>query len=147
MSILKKFNDDFSFCAQPSIENIHDWSQQGFKSVLNLRTPGENGFLADSEAIATKEGMKYVHLPFKWGTLDKEFFAKLIDTVDSLPKPAVVHCLSGGRASVGIFVHSVVKSGGNYEDVKKLFDQFSCNIPAAGLEEIQTYFKTTTNTQ
>lgn len=80
---------------QPSAEQLAAIRDAGFRTVVNLRADGEPGArAAEIEAM----GMSYVALPID-GTsaLDEDnarAFARIIDTVE---RPAVIHCGSGNR--------------------------------------------------
>ena len=52
MTDFKKINDDFSIAGQISAEELRKLAIEGFKSVLNLRDPDENGFFHDEKQEA-----------------------------------------------------------------------------------------------
>ena len=81
---------------QPSDEQLKDAKEQGFKTIINLRTAGED---ADKQGAQVEAlGMKSVWLPIagKKG-LTAENARRLAKALEESPKPVVLHCGSGQR--------------------------------------------------
>jgi uncharacterized protein (TIGR01244 family) len=85
-----------------SPEAFASLKQAGYKSIVNLRAASEQGANVEDEQKAAKEaGLKYIHLPFASASPDgakvDEFLAAVV-----LPEnqPMLLHCASGGRASM-----------------------------------------------
>ena len=50
MEDVKKLNDDLTIViGQVTSEQIEQAAQEGFKSILNLRSPNEEGFLTEEQ--------------------------------------------------------------------------------------------------
>ncbi|MHC5769509.1 MAG: hypothetical protein ACYTXI_28655 [Nostoc sp.] len=45
MEIVRKINDELAIAGQITLEQLPQVAQEGFKSVINLRSPDEQGFL------------------------------------------------------------------------------------------------------
>lgn len=61
----QKFSDDFSFDAQPTPEDVLNWSDKGFKSIVSVRQPNEPGVLANEEELANDHGLAFRNVPVK----------------------------------------------------------------------------------
>lgn len=84
---------------QPTEEQLAELADAGYRTLVNLRTTGENE-ISDREAELAKElGMRYVQLPVAGAeglTEDNaRDLAELLD--DESGYPMVVHCGSGNR--------------------------------------------------
>ncbi len=97
--MVKRINDDFSAAGQVTPADLEQAAQTGFKSVLNLRSPTEEGFLAEESDIAASLGLSYAHTPFTPATADEAQLVAIVEELDKLPKPTLVHCAGGLRAS------------------------------------------------
>ncbi len=84
---------------QVDAEQLEWAARNGYRTVVNLRTPGEEGELPDEAAIVEGLGMRYVHIPVAGGdginAENARLLAAALDESDALP--AIVHCRSGGR--------------------------------------------------
>lgn len=82
---------------QPTAEQLAAAAEAGFKTVINLRMPGEKG--SDNEAeIVDDLGMTYVHLPIKGAEGMTEENARALDeALAAAERPAILHCGSGNR--------------------------------------------------
>ena len=52
MESVKKINDELSVAGQLNPEQLQQASTQGYKSILNLRSPEEEGFVKDEQKQA-----------------------------------------------------------------------------------------------
>jgi uncharacterized protein (TIGR01244 family) len=94
-------------------ESYADIKKAGFASVVNLRAATEEG--ADVEAAqkaAEAAGLVFIHLPFSSSTPDhSKVDAFLAAYATSSNQPMLVHCASGGRASVFWAIKRVMVDG------------------------------------
>lgn len=93
-----------------AIENV---KQAGFKSVVNLRAAGEEGANVEAEKQAAEDaGLNYIWLPFVTASPDpSKLDAFLAAVVDPVNQPMLLHCTSGGRASMFWAVKRVMVDG------------------------------------
>ena len=63
MSDRKKVSDEFSAGGQPTPETLQNLANEGFKSVINLRSVDETGVLSDEQQQAEAAGLEYVNIP------------------------------------------------------------------------------------
>ncbi|QIR40969.1 phosphatase [Tolypothrix sp. PCC 7910] len=101
-----RINDHLTTTGQVVPHQLKQAKQEGFKSVLNLRSPDELGFLKDEQKVVEELGLHYVNVPLKLENLNEELITKILTTLDQLPKPTVIHCAAAMR-STGIALLSV----------------------------------------
>lgn len=101
-----RINENLTTTGQVIPKQLEQAIQEGFKSVLNLRSPDELGFRQDEQQIAEALGLKYVNVPLKLEDLSEELISKILQALEELPKPAVIHCAAAMR-STGIALLSV----------------------------------------
>jgi len=49
LEAIRKINDELTIAGQVTPEQLQQVAQEGFKSVLNLRSPDEEGFLSNEQ--------------------------------------------------------------------------------------------------
>ncbi|AKJ29955.1 TIGR01244 family sulfur transferase [Caldimonas brevitalea] len=78
-------------------------AEAGFKSVINNRPDHEGGAeqptSAQIEAAARAAGLEYVHLPVNPSVQTPEEIARFGELLQTLPKPVLAFCRSGGRCT------------------------------------------------
>ncbi|MEH2396127.1 beta-lactamase hydrolase domain-containing protein [Nostoc sp.] len=65
LSHTKKVSEDLSAAGQLTSEELKQAAEEGFKSVLNLPSPNEAGFLNDEQQQAQAAGLQYANVPLK----------------------------------------------------------------------------------
>jgi uncharacterized protein (TIGR01244 family) len=101
-----RINENLTTTGQVIPKQLEQAIEEGFKSVLNLRSPDELGFRQDEQQVAEALGLNYVNVPLKLENLSEELISKILKTLEELPKPAVIHCAAAMR-STGIALLSV----------------------------------------
>lgn len=104
MADIKKVSDEFLAGGQPTPEDLKQLAEQGFKSVVNLRSSDESGALANEQQLAEAAGLQYVNVPLHSTEAKAELTAKVISEVERLPTPIYFHCGAGGRASASALI-------------------------------------------
>ncbi|MDZ8263501.1 beta-lactamase hydrolase domain-containing protein [Nostoc sp. ChiQUE01b] len=103
-----QINENLTTTGQVIPKQLEQAIQEGFKSVLNLRSPDELGFSKDEQKVAEALGLYYRNVPLKVDlkNFNEEVITKILTTLEQIPKPAVVHCAAGMR-STGIALLSI----------------------------------------
>ncbi|WP_442949717.1 beta-lactamase hydrolase domain-containing protein [Nostoc sp.] len=103
-----QINENLTTTGQVIPKQLEQAIQEGFKSVLNLRSPDELGFSQDEEKVAQALGLYYTNVPMKIDlkNLNEDLITKILTILEQIPKPAVVHCAAGMR-STGIALLSI----------------------------------------
>lgn len=91
--------------------------EAGFVTVVNLRAASEEGANVEANTEAAKlAGIRYVHLPFVPASPDAtkvDEFLKIVS--DPASQPVLLHCASGGRASMFWAIKRVLIDGWTFE--------------------------------
>ncbi len=88
---------------QPTVEQIEAAARAGFRTIVNLRTPGEKGSWDEAAKVA-ELGLRYEAIPIAGADgLTAENATRLAEVVaDPEARPVMVHCASGNRVG-GLF--------------------------------------------
>jgi uncharacterized protein (TIGR01244 family) len=90
-------NTGLATSGQPSADVLRGLAEQGFKTVINLRTDAEAGTAEEAEIIQSV-GLRYVHVPVMPATLSLEDVATVADILDDpAAGPVLLHCASANR--------------------------------------------------
>ncbi|ALB42262.1 beta-lactamase [Anabaena sp. WA102] len=135
MTDFKKINDDLSIAGQISAEELRKLAIEGFKSVLNLRDPDENGFFHDEKQEAQIVGLEYTNIPLNSQAPNQELTAEAILEIDHLPKPILIHCAGGARAGGIALIAEAIQSGFTYEEIAQKANELSINLEQPHLKQ------------
>jgi uncharacterized protein (TIGR01244 family) len=109
-----KVNDQVSVGPQPSESDLNQLKLQGFESVVNFRTEGEEDQpVSPQEEKQVVEGarMQYLHLPVSMDSMAPERVDRFREQFQQLPKPVFAHCKSGKRAGAMVMMDVAVSQG------------------------------------
>ncbi len=99
------------FTSQPTAEQLQQAAEAGFCSVMNLRVSEESGFVSDEGQSAEAAGLEYAHAPFAPGAIEVSQMDGILDRLDELPKPVLLHCKSGVRSAVTALMFLATRDG------------------------------------
>jgi uncharacterized protein (TIGR01244 family) len=92
---------------QPTAEDLAEVAAAGYKTVLDLRAPGEDrGF--DEPALVRELGLTYVNLPFVTAELDAATLDRFRELLRTAERPVLVHCGTSNRVGAALFAHWVL---------------------------------------
>lgn len=100
--------------AQPGAEDLRTLRQQGFRSIINLQTEGEEDQAMspdEEETLAGESGLAYVHIPVSASELEAAQVDRFREEVRELPAPVLVHCKAGKRSGALSMMHLAVEGG------------------------------------
>ncbi|MDZ8053819.1 MAG: beta-lactamase hydrolase domain-containing protein [Aulosira sp. ZfuVER01] len=117
MTNSKKISDDLSAAGQITPEELQQAADEGFKSVINLRSSDEQGFLSDEQQKAEAAGLQYANIPLKPTEPNQELTKAALEEIANLPKPILIHCAAGARASGIALIANAVQEGLTYEQI------------------------------
>lgn len=128
MEPLKKISDELSATGQLSLEALQHLADQGFQSVVNLRSPDEIGFLPDELAQSEKAGLHYANIPLSPDKADSELTNQVLAELENLPKPILIHCGAGARASALALIATAVKESWTPEQIAEKAQQLGIQL-------------------
>lgn len=96
---VKPVNESFAVAGQVTPEQLKQAAQEGFKSVLNVRSSDEQGFPNNEQQQVEALGLAYGHTPLKVDDVTIDQLTHILEELDQLPKPTLIHCAGGMRAS------------------------------------------------
>jgi uncharacterized protein (TIGR01244 family) len=111
METIRKINDDLAIAGQIAPEQLQQIYQQGFKSVINLRSPDEEGFLNNEQQHVEALGLNYINMPIKVEAMTAEIAGQVLNKIDELSKPALVHCNNSMRSAAIVLMHISTQQG------------------------------------
>jgi uncharacterized protein (TIGR01244 family) len=123
METIRKINNELTIAGQLTSEQLQQIAQEGFKSVLNLRSPDEEGFLHNEQQQAENLGLYYINIPVKVEAINLEIAAQVLTQIDELAKPALIHCNSAMCAAAMVLMHIATRQGVNLNQVFKQAEQ------------------------
>lgn len=110
-----KLSDGLSVdTGQPTREELGRLAQEGFKTVVNLRTAGEQNQPLSPEAegeVARKAGLDYLHIPVASTDPRPEQVDQFREKLSELPGPVLVHCASGKRSGAFAMLQLATQEG------------------------------------
>jgi uncharacterized protein (TIGR01244 family) len=135
MTEIKKISDQFSAAGQVSPEDLQQAAQTGFKSVLNLRSPAETGFVNDEQEQANAVGLEYANIPLSPTQANQESLNQVIQEIENLPKPILVHCAAGARAGAIALIAAANQQGLTPEQVKQKAQELGLKLEQPHLQQ------------
>lgn len=135
MENAKKVSEDMSAAGQLSPEQLQQAAQEGFKSVLNLRSPNEPGFLSDEQQQAEAVGLQYACVPLEVSEPNQELVEEAIRKIENLPKPVLVHCGAGARAGAIALIGTALQEGLTYEQITEKAQELGVSLEQPHLNQ------------
>jgi uncharacterized protein (TIGR01244 family) len=114
MQNMVKINDQITVGPQPTEAQLKELQNEGFKTIINFRTEGEEEQPLSPKAEAKeieKLGMQYLHIPISMKSITPETVDRLRRDLDELSKPVFAHCRLGKRAALMVIMHIASEQG------------------------------------
>ncbi len=105
---------------QPDREQLERLAEAGYKTVIDLRTPGEpRGF--DEPEIVGRAGMEYVSIPVGHEDIDDGAFDRFRELMaDQGRRPVLVHCSSANSVGALLIPYLILDEGNSPEDARDI---------------------------
>ena len=117
----------------PAANALKNAADEGFKSVVNMRTADEKQDVTPEEEREHAEaaGLTYLHHPVDGQKLSEEVVDSFREKAEALPGPVLVHCASGKRSGAMVMMHRGVGQGLSGDEVIKKAESmgFECDTP------------------
>jgi uncharacterized protein (TIGR01244 family) len=116
MDTIRKITNELAIAGQPSLDELQQLAEVGYRSVVNLRSPHEIGFLDGEQEKAEYLGLSYANIPIHLTTLKLDDVISVIQQLIRLPTPMLVHCDNGIRSSIIVLMQIAIEQGIRAED-------------------------------
>ncbi|MEO0378152.1 MAG: sulfur transferase domain-containing protein [Cyanobacteria bacterium P01_A01_bin.17] len=126
-----ELSKQIAIAGQPTFEQLQDLGSSQFQSVMNLRSPQEDGFLAEEQQLLETQGLSYLNTGVKPDALTETKITELLQELKELPKPALVHCGSALRAAFISLIYLVTQQGMPLETAQKKVQELGLDFDAA----------------
>ncbi len=131
---VKEISDTVSVGSQPTEQDLDNLAEQGFKSIVNLRTDEEEDqpLRPDAEGdLVRSKGLEYRNIPVSMKNMEPALVDKFRNDLASLPTPTYVHCLSGQRAGAFVMMDQGIRKNMSGSDVLEQAKKmgFECDKP------------------
>jgi uncharacterized protein (TIGR01244 family) len=111
MGKVRQINQDLAIAGQPSLEEIQQLAAAGYRSIVNLRSPDEIGFLTHEQQKVERLGLQYLNIPIQLSAINPEFALGVVQKIAVMPSPVLLHCDSGTRSSIIALIQIALKQG------------------------------------
>lgn len=125
---IQQISGTFAAGGQPDAAKIQQLAAEGFKSIVNLRSPHEVGVLSDEQQQAEAAGLEYVNVPLSPNQPNDELTAKVLWELEELPTPVFFHCGAGARAGALGLIALATQQGLNREQVIAKAQELGLNL-------------------
>lgn len=116
---------------QVTSEQLQYVAEQNFKSVINLRSPDESGFVTAEAEQAEELGLNYTNIPVRPSEIDRSLIEDLIERIETISKPTLIHCKSGIRSGLIALIYYALKQDLSAEEVLDKGRQLGINFDSA----------------
>lgn len=116
MDTVRKITNELAIAGQLTPDQLAQLIEEGYQSVVNLRSLDEVGFWRDEQHKIEQLGLQYLNCPIQVNNLNPDSVFQLLQQISDLPKPMLVHCDSGIRSSVIALIQIALKQGMKTED-------------------------------
>ena len=106
---------------QPSPSHLKSYKDKGIKAVLNLRGFTQQSYALFEEDSCQNLGLDLISVPLSGSSAPQpEKLLEIIDIMDKIPKPFVMHCKSGAdRAALVSAMYLIVQKKLSVTEAKK----------------------------
>ncbi|WP_274426954.1 TIGR01244 family sulfur transferase [Chelativorans sp. YIM 93263] len=96
---IRRVNEDFAVTGQIGSAQVSEIAGAGFKSIVCNRPDTEDGAVPhdDVENAARNAGLEFRFLPVVSGAITEENVREMGEMLETLPRPVLAYCRSGGR--------------------------------------------------
>ena len=116
MDTVRKITNELAIAGQLTLDELQQLAEEGYRSVVNLRSPNEIGFLDVEQQKVEPLGLRYVNIPIQTKDLSHDDVLPIIEKLVGMPKPMLVHCDSGIRSSIIVLLYIAIEQGMRVED-------------------------------
>lgn len=105
MKNIRAITLELSIAGQVTLTDLEQAVHAGYQSVLNLRSPSEEGFWQQEAIQAAGLGLHSVNAPVNLSKLTEELATHVLQCIDELPEPVLIHCGVATRAKAMVLMN------------------------------------------
>jgi protein tyrosine phosphatase (PTP) superfamily phosphohydrolase (DUF442 family) len=106
---------------QPEEEHLKRLAEAEYKTVVDLRTPGETPRPDEWGKVVRRAGMEYVNIPVGHKDIDNETFDRFRELMrDGGRRPVLVHCSSANRVGALLIPYLILDEGRTPENAGEI---------------------------
>jgi uncharacterized protein (TIGR01244 family) len=109
--IIRKINNDLAIAGQVTSTQLQQIALEGYRSVVNLRSPDETDFPNTEQQEVESLGLEYFNIPVRLEGIDRNVALQVLEQIDASAKPALVHCHRATIAAAMALIHVAVHQG------------------------------------
>lgn len=110
MEVVRQINDELAIAGPVSVEQIQQLAEEGFQSVLNLRSI-DNILVMREQQQVEGFGLRYLNLPIDHQPMSLTIANTALNQIDRLPKPILVYCNNAMLAAAIVLMHIAIQQG------------------------------------
>ncbi|MBW4645613.1 MAG: hypothetical protein KME23_21940 [Goleter apudmare HA4340-LM2] len=116
MNTVRKINDQLAIAGQITLEQLQQIADEGYKSVLNLRSSDETGCLEYEQEKTEFLELRYINLPIKAEGINHQAVLLVSQAINELPKPILIHCDNSIRSAAIVLIYIATKQGITFDN-------------------------------
>lgn len=126
------YQDCYGLCGQPKLEDLKEFQNAGWDSILNLRNQEELKNVDFNMPLSCKKlGLEYNHIPI---IMNGEFNKPALQQIHKLlsshaGKKIVIHCASGKRSILALIMHLFLLGKHTKEELSHLTQELGFDSP------------------
>jgi uncharacterized protein (TIGR01244 family) len=115
MTVVRKINHELAIAGQITPQQFQLIVDDGYKSVINLRSPDEIDLLDHEQEKMEFFGLTYINYPTKVEEITHQAAFEIFQIIKELPKPMLIHCDNAIRSAAIVFLYIANKQGIDFE--------------------------------
>lgn len=119
MDTLKMINEELAIARQIDLDHLGQIADAGFLSIINLRSSDESSFCWDEADKVEALGLVHLHFPLIASSTDATTINQLLEEMQRLPKPVLIHCDNGLRSAAIALIYIATQHGTLLEQALK----------------------------
>jgi len=137
-------SEEMARANQPSPEQIAEYAEMGFKTILNVRGPSDTGYYVLEKDACARHKLDLVDLQMhSRGAPTKEQVLAARDQFETIRYPALVHCKSGAdRAGVTAVLYEHFRKGKPIQEAMKQLSFKYLHVKQGKTGVLDFYFET-----
>lgn len=115
MQIIRKINDELSIAGQITSDQLKQLRDEGYRSVLNLRSPEERHVWLEEADCCNRLALQYSNIAIQVNTINRVVLTQVLLQIEAMPKPLLIHCGSAERAAAIVLMYIAIRQGATLE--------------------------------